>query len=207
MANKIAVACRFALVDTIFLLFIIQFLPNYIYGLLSLNSLPRLIVGIVQRTITKMVAQMSVCMCEHSNLAIYHPIFPNFIYGLLLSNFCSCLNMGFVRWTIISICSKTDILFLLQGIIWGPLSESDCSGLQLCPFSQLWLLLKERICSLREQILSFKRSPLWYWVTISPHWVISLNVFIVDGQWPWTLRWTSVYNRSLVKVTALMLIG
>ena len=30
---------------------------------------------------------------------------------------------------------------------------------------------------------------------------------IVDGQWPWTLRWTNVYNGTLVKVTALSLIG
>ena len=29
----------------------------------------------------------------------------------------------------------------------------------------------------------------------------------VDGQWPWTLRWTNVYNLTLVKVTALVLIG
>ena len=30
---------------------------------------------------------------------------------------------------------------------------------------------------------------------------------IVDGQWAWTSRWTGVYNRSLIKVTASMLIG
>ena len=36
--------------------------------------------------------------------------------------------MGFVRWTIIKIVTKTDIPFSLQGIMQGPLSESDCSS-------------------------------------------------------------------------------
>ena len=34
--------------------------------------------------------------------------------------------MGLVRWTIIKIVTTTDIPFALQGIMQGPLSESDC---------------------------------------------------------------------------------
>ena len=33
------------------------------------------------------------------------------------------------------------------------------------------------------------------------------SISTVDGQWVWTSRWTGVYNRSLIKVTASMLIG
>ena len=34
-----------------------------------------------------------------------------------------------------------------------------------------------------------------------------LPMSTVDGQWAWTSRWTGVYNQSLIKVTASMLIG
>ena len=33
------------------------------------------------------------------------------------------------------------------------------------------------------------------------------SVYTVDGQWAWTSGWTGVYNRSLINVTASMLIG
>ena len=41
-------------------------------------------------------------------------------------------------------------------------TESSIYSLQLHPFSKWKLLLKERICSQSERILSFKRSSLWY---------------------------------------------
>ena len=39
---------------------------------------------------------------------------------------------------------------------------------QLRPFSEWVLLLKERICSQREQIPSFKSSSLWYGKSLLP---------------------------------------
>ena len=45
------------------------------------------------------------------------------------------------------------------------------------PFSKLELLLKERICSHRERILSFKRSSLWYGKSLLPHWMTSLECY------------------------------
>ena len=38
---------------------------------------------------------LSVYMCGHSNIVIYHPISSKFHIGLLSSNYCSCLNMCF----------------------------------------------------------------------------------------------------------------
>ena len=46
---------------------------------------------------------------------------------------------------------------------------------QLCPFSKWGLLFKERICSQREQILSFKSSPFWYEKRLLLHYVICLE--------------------------------
>ena len=48
MAAKMATFCQFALVYTLIKLFIYRFLPNYIYGLLSSKSSPKLIVSIVR---------------------------------------------------------------------------------------------------------------------------------------------------------------
>ena len=47
---------------------------------------------------------------------------------------------------------------------------SSIESLQLRPFSKWELLLKKRICSQRERILSFKSSPLWYERSLLPHW-------------------------------------
>ena len=56
---------------------------------------------------------------------------------------------------------------------------SSSGSIQLRPFSKLELLLKERICSQREQIFSFKSSSLWYkkslFITLSD---LPLNVTI-----------------------------
>ena len=46
---------------------------------------------------------------------------------------------------------------------------SSSDSLHLRPFSKWELLLKERICSEREQILSFKSSSLWYGKSLLPH--------------------------------------
>ena len=49
---------------------------------------------------------------------------------------------------------------------------------------------------------SFSPQTIPHWNSLSPSVANT-----VDGQWPWTLRWTNVYNQTLVKVTALVLIG
>ena len=54
---------------------------------------------------------------------------------------------------------------------------SSSDSLQLCPFSKWKLLLKERICSQREQNLSFKSSSLWYVKSLLPHKVTSLEYY------------------------------
>ena len=46
---------------------------------------------------------------------------------------------------------------------------SSNDSLQLCPFSKWELLLKERICSQRERILSFKSSSLRYVKSLLPY--------------------------------------
>ena len=52
---------------------------------------------------------------------------------------------------------------------------SSSDSLPLSPFSKWELLLKERICSQRERILSFKSSSIWYGKPILPQCVTSLE--------------------------------
>ena len=49
--------------------------------------------------------------------------------------------------------------------------------LQSRSFSKRGLLLKERICSQRERILSFKSSFLWYGKSLLPHKISSLECY------------------------------
>ena len=50
-------------------------------------------------------------------------------------------------------------------------TRSSSDSLQLCPFSKWELLLKERICSQRERILSFKSSSwIFSWNTLLSNW-------------------------------------
>ena len=56
-------------------------------------------------------------------------------------------------------------------------TRTSSDSLQLCPFSKWELLLKERICSQREQILSIKSSFLWYGKSLLPHRVTSLECY------------------------------
>ena len=114
------------------LVIITKFLPNFIYRLLSSNSFPRSTMDIFRWTITKMatkmVARLSVCICEHSYLVIYHPmsskfhIWTTFIKLLFMSEnwFCLMNNNQGER--------QNGYPFSLQGIMRGPLSESDCSS-------------------------------------------------------------------------------
>ena len=60
MATKMAAPCQFAHVDTLTWSFITQFLPNFIYGLLSWNYCSCLNIGFVLWTIIKMVAKKDI---------------------------------------------------------------------------------------------------------------------------------------------------
>ena len=57
--------------------------------------------------------------------------------------------MGFVWWTIIKIVAKTDFPLSLQGIMWGLLSESDCS----CFVSEFFFVSDKRNISYHLQVL------------------------------------------------------
>ena len=52
---------------------------------------------------------------------------------------------------------------------------SSSDSFHLHSFSKWELLLEERICSQREQILSLKSSSLRYGKSLLPHWVTSLE--------------------------------
>ena len=71
--------------------------------------------------------RLSFCSCGHSILVIYHPISSKFHIWTTSIKLLFMSAYVFVRWTIIKIVAKTDIPFSLQGIMRGPLSESDCS--------------------------------------------------------------------------------
>ena len=56
-------------------------------------------------------------------------------------------------------------------------------------FSKWELLLKIRICSQTERILSFKSSSLWYDKSLLPHWVIFLECYyFITHVRNWGLR-------------------
>ena len=57
------------------------------------------------------------------------------------------------------------------------ITGSSSVSLQVRPFSKWELLLKERICSQRERILSFKSSSLWYGKSLLPQFVTSLECY------------------------------
>ena len=59
---------------------------------------------------------------------------------------------------------------------------SSNGSLQLRPFSKWELLFKERICSHRERILSFKSSSLRYEKSLLPHKVSSIECYYF--LWP-----------------------
>ena len=102
MAAKMATTCgQFAPVDTLNIYSLLASNIN-IWFTLSKRS-PKFEHGfclitkmdIFQRTITKMAARLSFCMCDHSNLVIYLTISSKFyIYGLLSPNYYSCLNIN-----------------------------------------------------------------------------------------------------------------
>ena len=125
MVVKMAAACRFALVDTLLKVFITRFLQNYLDGVLSSNSFPKIDCGYFpmkdNQDGSKKCRHLSVCSCGHSNLVIY---LPNFMYGILLSKYCSCLNMGFVQRPIIKMSPKRISLFHCRAICgalcWSP---------------------------------------------------------------------------------------
>ena len=48
---------------------------------------------------------------------------------------------------------------------------------RVASFFKWELLLKGRICSQRERIVSFKSSSLWYDKSLLPHWVTSLECY------------------------------
>ena len=60
---------------------------------------------------------------------------------------------------------------------------------QLRPLSKHELFLKERICSQRELILSFKRSSLWYGNSMLSHYVISLECVHFSLRTCVTAKW------------------
>ena len=71
---------------------------------------------------------LSVCMCGHSNLVIYHPIPSKFH---IMTTFIKLLFMSEYGFCLINDNQdgrQTDIPFSLQGIMWDPLSEYDCSS-------------------------------------------------------------------------------
>ena len=74
MADKMAIAYQFALVDTP-LSFITQMLPDFIYGFLLSNSHPRSNMVLSDNQDGHLYGHhLSVCRCGHSNLVIYHLI-------------------------------------------------------------------------------------------------------------------------------------
>ena len=102
MVVKLAAACRFALVDTLLKVFITRFLQNYLYGVLSSNSFPKINSGYFPMNDNqdgcKNGRHLSVCSCGHSNLVIYHPIsskfhiWNTFIKILFMSEYWFCLT-------------------------------------------------------------------------------------------------------------------
>ena len=56
-------------------------------------------------------------------------------------------------------------------------SGASSDSHQLRPFSNWELLVKERICSQRERVLSFKSSSFWYGKSLLPHKVTSLECY------------------------------
>ena len=66
---------------------------------------------------------------------------------------------------------------------------SSNDSLQLHPFSKWELLLKERICSQRERILSFKSSSLRYGILLLPHKVSSLECYYLYYTHAYTALW------------------
>ena len=123
MVAKIATACRFALVDTLIQLFITQFLQNYLNGLLSSNSFPKIDCWYCPMNDNqdgcKNVSCLSVCTCGHSNLAIYHQISSKFH---IWTTFIKLLFMsdGFCLMNDNQDCRQNDFPFPLQGIMRGP---------------------------------------------------------------------------------------
>ena len=61
--------------------------------------------------------------------------------------------------------------------IKGRLLDQSVILFNCVPFSKRDLLLKERICSKRERIISLKNSSLWYGKSLLPHYVTSLECY------------------------------
>ena len=71
----------------------------------------------------------------------------------------------------------------------GETTVSSNYSLQVCPFSKWELLLKERICSQRERILSFKSSSLRYGKSLLPHLVSSIECYYFYYARAYTTLW------------------
>ena len=92
---------------------------------------------------------LSVYICGHSNLVIYHPIsskfhiWTTFIKLLFMSEYGFCpLKL------IIKIFAKMDIAFSLVGIRRGPLWEADCSSVSMMVKTQDFeLKLRYTMCT------------------------------------------------------------
>ena len=91
-------------------------------------------------------------------MEIYHHIFLNFYkspFNLFEHTYNAFHCLSFTR-TQVNINGVAGTLKKIHA------SKGDYCNISCVPFSKWELLLKKRICSQREQILSFKSSSLWY---------------------------------------------
>ena len=90
--------------------FLIEFLPNFIRGLLPPTSGSSSNTGFVRNSITKMTVKMAVLSVSAVVVTLTQPFLikflPNFTYELLSSPFRSSLNVYFVRRTITIMADK-----------------------------------------------------------------------------------------------------
>ena len=91
--------------------FFIGFLPNFIYGLLSVPSHSSSNTSFVRHPITKMANKIAATYQYPLSWSLLTQSFfigflPNCIYGLLLVTSCSSSNMGFSRHLITNMANK-----------------------------------------------------------------------------------------------------